>query len=52
MSPRVYSEDDIREMLKRAYPQKSEDEIEDMVEETLDQYLKEMEGKKEDGDAG
>ena len=50
MSPRVYSEDDIREMLKRAYPQKSEDEIDDMVEETLDQYMKDMERKKEEGE--
>lgn len=48
MSPRVYSEDDIREMLKRAYPQKSEDEIDDMVEETLDQYLKDMQTDKEE----
>ena len=50
MSPRKYSEDDIREMLKRAYPQKSEDEIDDMVEETLEQYMKDLERKKEEGE--
>jgi len=50
MSRKVYSEDEIREMLKRAYPQKSEDEIDDMVEETLEQYLKDLERQKEEGE--
>lgn len=47
MAAKIYSEDDIREMLRRAYPQKTEDEIEDMVEETMEQYIKEMKQKKE-----
>lgn len=50
MAAKVYSEDDIREMLKRAYPQKSEDDIEDMVEETMDQYLQDMTRKQEEGE--
>lgn len=50
MAAKIYSEDDIREMLRRAYPQKTEDEIEDMVEETMEQYLKEMKPKKEGED--
>jgi lauroyl/myristoyl acyltransferase len=50
MAAKMYSEDDIREMLRRAYPQKSEDEIEDMVEETMEQYLEEMKQKKEEGE--
>lgn len=48
MATRMYSEEDIREMLKRAYPQKSEDEIEDMVEDTMEQYLQEMKKKTEE----
>lgn len=50
MAAKIYSEDDIREMLRRAYPQKSEDEIEDMVEETMEQYLDEIKKKREEGD--
>jgi len=50
MPAKIYSEDDIRDMLRRAYPQKSENEIEDMVEETLEQYLQEMKKKKEEGE--
>ena len=50
MAAKVYSEDDIRDMLKRAYPQKSEDEIEDMVEETMEQYLKDLARKNEEGE--
>ncbi len=50
MAIKTYSEDDIREMLRRAYPQKSEDEIEDMVEETMEQYLQEIKKTREEGE--
>ncbi len=50
MATKMYSEDDIREMLKRAYPTKSEDEIEDMVEDTMEQYLQELKKKTEEGE--
>jgi lauroyl/myristoyl acyltransferase len=50
MATKIYSEDEIREMLKRAYPQKSEDEIEDMLEETMEKYLQEMKQKQEVGE--
>jgi hypothetical protein len=40
-----YSEEQIREILSTAYPGKSDNEIDAMVQETMDQYL--AEAKKE-----
>lgn len=45
MKGKRYSEDEIWEMLKRAYPKKSEEEIDDMVQDTIAQYLKERNSK-------
>lgn len=49
MKDKRYTEDDIWDMLRRAYPQKSEEEIDDMVQDTLAQYLKEQKDREKDG---
>ena len=42
-----YSKKEVRNILITAYPHKSEDEIEAMVEETMAQYLAEAKGQDE-----
>lgn len=47
MGTRRYTKNEVRTILVNAYPDKSEKEIEDMVEETMALYLAEAEEEEE-----